>query len=83
MATQHLTEDELILHYYGETEAPQERQIAAHLEGCGICRSEYARLQRVLGAIDERAVAVEPHPSFERTMWARLEPNLRPAQHGC
>ena len=80
MATRHLSEDELILHYYGESDAPQEQQAAAHLEDCGLCRNEYARLQRVLGVIDERAVAVEPHASFERTMWARLEPNLRPAQ---
>ena len=38
------------------------------------------RLQHVLGAIDEKAVAVELPPSFERTVWARLEPNLKPAQ---
>ena len=38
------------------------------------------RLQHVLGVIDESAVAVEPPPSFERTVWARLEPNLRPAR---
>jgi hypothetical protein len=38
------------------------------------------RLQHVLGVIDESAVAVEPPASFERTVWARLEPNLRPAR---
>jgi anti-sigma factor RsiW len=80
MATQHLTEDELILHYYGETAPALEQRAAAHLEACGPCRGEYMRLQHVLGVIDESAVAVEPSPSFERTVWARLEPNLRPAQ---
>jgi hypothetical protein len=80
MATQHLTEDELILHYYGEAAPPEERQAAAHLDACGICRGEYRRLQHVLGVIDERAVAMEPGAAFERTVWARLEPNLRPAQ---
>jgi len=80
MATQHLTEDELILHYYGETAPAQEQRAAAHLEACGPCRGEYVRLQHVLGVIDESAVAVEPPPSFERTVWARLEPNLRPAR---
>jgi hypothetical protein len=80
MATRHLTEDELILHYYGETAAPEERQAAAHLESCELCRGEHVRLQRVLAAIDERALTMEPGPSFERTMWARLEPNLRPAR---
>ena len=80
MATQHLTEDELILHYYGESAPAQEQRAAAHLEACGPCRGEYVRLQHVLGVIDESAVAVEPPPSFERTVWARLEPNLRPAR---
>ena len=82
MATQHLTDDELVLHYYGETAPEQEQRAAAHLEACGPCRGEYVRLQHVLGAIDESAVAVEPPPSFERTVWARLEPNLRPARRG-
>lgn len=80
MATQHLTDDELILHYYGETLPAHEQRAAAHLEACGPCRGEYVRLQHVLGVIDESAVAVEPPPSFERTVWARLEPNLRPAR---
>ena len=80
MATQHLTDDELILHYYGETAPAHEQRAAAHLEACGPCRGEYVRLQQVLGVIDESAVAVEPPPSFERTVWARLEPNLRPAR---
>ena len=82
MATQHLTDDELVLHYYGETAPEQEQRATAHLEACGPCRGEYVRLQHVLGAIDESAVAVEPPPSFERTVWARLEPNLRPARRG-
>jgi anti-sigma factor RsiW len=82
MATQHLTDDDLILHYYGETAPAEEQRANAHLEACGPCRGEYARLQHVLGVIDERAVAVEPPPSFERTVWARLEPDLRPARRG-
>jgi len=82
MPTRHLTDDELILHYYGEAAPVQEPDAAAHLEACGLCRGEYARLKRVLGVIDEKAVAIEPPPSFERTVWARLEPNLRPARRG-
>jgi hypothetical protein len=82
MPTQHLTDEELILHYYGEAGPRREQDATVHLEACGLCRGEYARLQRVLGVIDETAVAVEPPPSFERTAWARLEPNLRPARRG-
>jgi hypothetical protein len=82
MATDHLTEDELILHYYGEPAAPREPHAASHLEACDRCRGEYARLQRVLAVLDERSLTMEPPPSFERTMWARLGPNLQPARRG-
>jgi len=83
MATQHLTDDELILHYYGETTARDAPRTAGHLQACVPCRAEYARLQRVLASIDESAVAVaDPGPSFERTVWARLEPNLKPVRRG-
>jgi hypothetical protein len=82
MATDHLTDDDLILHYYGETPAGEERQTAAHLQQCGGCRAEYTRLQRVLAVIDERAVTMDPGPAFERTAWARLEPALKPARRG-
>ena len=53
MATQHLTDDDLILHYYGETVATDQRNATGHLQECASCRSEYARLQRVLG-VDRR-----------------------------
>jgi hypothetical protein len=82
MATPHLTDDELILHYYGEAPPREEQHAAGHLEACRPCQGEYGRLQRLLAVIDERAVAVEPPPSFERTVWARLEPNLHPARRG-
>ena len=83
MATQHLTEEELILHYYGETAPGSEQQAATHLEACTLCHGEYTRLQRVLAAVDEAAVAtIEPPPSFERTVWARLEPNLGRPRRG-
>jgi hypothetical protein len=80
MATQHLTDDDLILHYYGETSPGDERQATLHLQQCGLCRVEYTRLQRVLASIDERSVSVEPGPAFERTVWARLEPGLKPVR---
>ena len=82
MATQHLTDDDLILHYYGEISPGDERLTAGHLQQCGLCRAEYTRLQRVLASIDERSVTVDPGPAFERTVWARLEPTLKPARRG-
>src|SRR5918993_5557892 len=79
----HLTEDDLVLHYYGELPSAEETAAAAHLGACATCRTEYTSLQRVLGAIDEPAVfQVELPPSFDRTVWTRLEPNLRKDRRG-
>jgi hypothetical protein len=82
MATEHLTEDDLVLHYYGEMPPQDESVAAAHLDACKQCRADYTRLQRVLGSVDEALVPMELPPSFERTVWARLEPNLRRQRRG-
>lgn len=73
----HLTEPDFVLHYYGELSGADERRVAEHLDDCAGCRRELTRLQRVLSAIDESAVAPELPDHFERTVWAKLEPNLR------
>lgn len=72
----HLSEDDLVLHYYGEMDGAAETRAAAHIATCGACHAGYTRLQRVLAAVDA-APAPEPAPGFERTVWARLEPDLR------
>ena len=78
MQIAHITEEDLILHYYGEATELAEPELSAHLAACGACRAALARLQRVLSAVDEHAVAPAALPEgFERTVWARLEPNLR------
>lgn len=71
----HLNEDDLVLHYYGEMDGDAEARAASHIAACGACHTSYTRLQRVLAAVDA-APAPEPAPGFERTVWARLEPNL-------
>jgi len=71
----HLEDDELVLHYYGEMEGADEARTAAHLAGCSACHASYTRLQRVLAAV-EAAPGPEIAEGFERTVWARLEPNL-------
>jgi hypothetical protein len=73
----HLTEDDLVLHYYGEMSDFDESHAAAHLRSCETCHASYRRLQRVLAAVDEHAMAVPELPDhFERTVWARLEPTM-------
>lgn len=72
----HLTEQDLVLHYYGELAGDDEQRAAAHLGDCSGCRREFTRLQRVLGAIAEAALVPDLPDSFERATWARLEPSL-------
>lgn len=71
----HLNEDDLVLHYYGELDAAAEARAAAHLASCGGCHQSYTKLQRVLAAV-EAAPPPELPEGFERTVWARLEPQL-------
>ena len=78
----HLTHNDLVLHYYGELGEVEERQAVMHLSSCPDCRREFSRLQRVLRAVDESALAPELPDGFERTVWARLEPSLQPRRQG-
>lgn len=69
----HASEEELILHYYGE--ADDDGHVARHVASCALCQHELARLRQVMAFVDEQVVP-EPSPSFERQVWARLEPQL-------
>ena len=71
--TPHLTEETLILQYYGETE--DAAAVEAHLATCVACREEFDRLRHVLGLVDVEEVP-EPPQEFERQVWARLVPEL-------
>ena len=81
--TTHLTDDELVLHYYGEMPEADEHRAVAHLADCAACQAGYRKLQRVLAMVDQTALAgPELSPAFERTVWARLEPDLRRDRSG-
>ena len=71
----HLSEDDLILHYYGELDPAAAAQTAEHLRHCTACHGSFATLQRVLAAVDA-APPVEVGDGFERNVWARLQPEL-------
>jgi hypothetical protein len=72
----HLTEDELVLHYYGEMIDEAEARATSHMDGCSTCREGLAQLQRVLALVDAVPRA-EPDAGFEARAWRRLEPALR------
>lgn len=71
----HVSDDDLVLHYYGELDAPAEAAARAHLAACERCRASYLTLQRVLAEVEAAPEPVLP-AGFERTVWARLEPQL-------
>jgi len=79
--TTHLSEDELILHYYGETDRADEARIASHLASCAECQASNQQLRRVMTMVDS-AAPVEAPLGFERTAWARLEPVLGQQKRG-
>ena len=73
--TNHLSDEDLILHYYGETARADETRVTDHLASCGECQAASTQLRRVLTLVDT-APAAEARPGFERDVWARLEPQL-------
>jgi hypothetical protein len=75
MTMNHLNDDDLVLHYYGEMPAAEESRAESHLRACHECQGNYARLQRVMAYVDS-APALEAPAGFERMAWARLEPAL-------
>jgi hypothetical protein len=71
----HVTEDDLILHYYGELEPAAAGRIGDHLRECAACNASFTTLQRVLAAVNS-APPLELGDGFERKVWARLQPEL-------
>jgi hypothetical protein len=70
----HLTEEELILHYYGEAEG---ESLAAelHLEHCAECRAAYGGLQRVLNVVDSLPLPGRA-ADYGAQVWARIAPQI-------
>lgn len=68
---QHLEDDDLILHFYGETGSAAE----PHLADCPDCRSRYQGLQRVMNSIESEAIPYRGS-DYESEVWSRLEPRL-------
>ncbi|MEW5982323.1 MAG: hypothetical protein AB1806_08115 [Acidobacteriota bacterium] len=69
----HLTDDDLVLHFYRETDAPTAAR--EHLADCDACRARFADLERVMLSIHEEAVP-ERDEAYGRRVWLRLQPAL-------
>lgn len=74
----HVTEDDLVLHYYGESERPA--LLDAHLDVCAACRARWDELGWALSAVTEEAVTEGRAPAFGaralEEAWQRLAPRL-------
>lgn len=71
----HLTDEELVLDFYGEGSEDERARTRAHLAQCEECRALDRELRDVLTAVDGAPIT-EPPSGFEREMWARIEPLL-------
>ena len=69
----HLTEEELVLHYYGEV--AESLQAERHLEECEGCRELYASIERVLYTVDAMPVP-ERNADYGAEVWRRIAPAI-------
>jgi len=69
----HLTEEQLVLHYYGEEGAAPETE--QHLEQCDDCRTLFGSLQRALNVVDSMPIP-ERGGDYGAQVWQRLEGKL-------
>jgi hypothetical protein len=69
----HLTEEQLVLHYYGDAEGAAE--VETHLAQCPVCGEEYASLQRMLNAVDNVPVAGRG-AGYGEQVWLRVQGEL-------
>jgi hypothetical protein len=79
----HLTEEDLVLHHYGESVGAEAASVLAHLAACEPCRAAMAALQADLAAVTADPVP-EPGAGFPGRVWDRLRPRLeaRPQVRG-
>jgi hypothetical protein len=68
----HLNEEQLVLHYYGEL---ADASVEKHLADCTECRAEYRALQQVLNTVDS-APMPERAADYGEAVWRRIEGRL-------
>jgi Zn-finger nucleic acid-binding protein len=73
--TPHLTDDDLVLHFYGEARPGHEAAVEEHLRTCPACQAVWTDLAETLRLVDN-ARAPEPDDAFEQRMWARVQDAL-------
>ena len=69
----HLTEEQLVLYYLGESEELTEAR--AHLDDCAACRADLAAVQRTLNLMNTWETP-ERGPEYGTQVWNQLRPRL-------
>ncbi|HEV8395964.1 MAG TPA: zf-HC2 domain-containing protein [Vicinamibacterales bacterium] len=81
LSSEHLADEDIVLDYYGELDAADRDRVRTHLAWCADCQHVDRDVRATLRLVDVTP-APEPPASFEREMWARIEPHLRTASLG-
>jgi hypothetical protein len=76
MDLRHLSDEDLLLDYYGEAEDARRPEVREHLAACAECRKLDRELRGVLALVDNEPLPEAP-VGFGQQMWARLEPHIR------
>jgi hypothetical protein len=71
----HLTQEQLVDHYYGEPHVALE--VERHLGECEECRTQFQTLKRVLNSVEGYPVP-EPSANYEARLWRKLAPEVNP-----
>ena len=71
----HLTDEDLVRHFYGDGTVEDEAGVDEHLRACGECRASWEELTATLKMVDA-SDAPDPDPEFETRLWARVQPAL-------
>jgi hypothetical protein len=72
--TEHVGEEQLILHYYGES--GDSGVIDRHMGECADCRAQYQNLQRVLNSVDAAPVPERP-ADYAESVWQKVQPHIK------
>ena len=75
MTTQHMTEERLVAHHYGDESARERAQSEKHLGECAACDERFAGLSAFLAAV-EAPEAPERGESYGAEVWGRLRGHL-------
>jgi len=73
--TAHLSEDDLILHFYGES--PQPDAVKTHLAFCATCANEFEAVAETLALVTAPAIP-ERGDLYGLEVWQRIRPILPP-----